>query len=228
MSTYIQVQDQLADEIRPGATAATIAGGVTQAQLKTAILNAVRYYERRLFYFNQKTATFSTVKDQEYYSSTDLADIANLIQIQAMKVTVNGSKLNMAEATFGQIDADQDGAVKSFPKFYAYFKQNLRFFPIPDAVYTITMAHHYRLAALSADADTNVWTTEAEEMIRNRARAGIAANKLRNDNMAARAKAQEIDALDALLKETRLRLHSGLLRVDAALVAGRPFNINLG
>lgn len=228
MSTYLELQNQLADEIRPGKTAATIAGGVSQANLQTAILNAVKHYERRKFYFNQKTNTFSTVADQEYYDSSGLADLATLIEILAMTVTVSGSKFPVRSADFTALNVAQDGSAKSFPDYYAYFAQKIRLYPIPDAVYTIALAYHYRPTALAVDADTNAWTTDAEELIRNRARWDIATNKLRNDPMAARAKNNEMDALREILRETKQRISNSVLRVDPALVSPRPFNIYRG
>lgn len=222
MTTYSVLQNRIAREVRTISTAA--ASGI-ESDIQSAILSAVAHYARDRFYFNTKTATFSTVVGQEYYSSSDLADIATLVTIDSLQVTIDGTKRPIGVRDFDTIDDAQDGNVTGDPEFFAYYKQNIRFYPIPNAVRTITAALVYRLAALSVAGDSNAWTTDAEELIRCRAKADLYENLLKEYDAADRMKMRCAEVLSTLKRETRLRNSNGILRMDPALVAAGGYNI---
>jgi hypothetical protein len=222
MTTYVILRNRIADDVRSVSTAAA---SDISTQIASEVLSAVAFYAREPFYFNTVTGTFSTVADQEYYSSSALADIATLSKIDAMTVTQNSIKSPIRSIAFQDIDDAQSGAVKGLPRVFAYYKQNIRFYPIPDAVYTITMAYVDKLTALSADGDSNAWTTDAEELIRARASRRLFETIVRNVERATIAGAQEQEALRALKRETRLRRSNNVLRVDAALVSRGGYDI---
>lgn len=223
MTTYVILRNRISDDVRSVSTASS---SDISSQIAAEVLSAVAYYAREPFYFNTKTNTFSTVANQEYYSSSDLSDIATLVKIFTMTVTQNSIKMPVKPISFADIDDAQTGQVIARPTYYAYFKQNIRLYPIPDAVYTMTMAYVYKLTALSADADTNAWTTDAEELIRARASRRLYENVVRNPGRAEIARMQEAEALAALKRETRMRTSPAILRVDQALVTPAGYNIN--
>jgi hypothetical protein len=218
MTTYATMRSRIEDEIYD----ATITTSVN-----SAILDAIKFYERKRFWFNQKTGAFSTVADQEYYATAANSDIPDLLHIKAMTATIDSYKTPVRPADFNWIDAAQNGAIKGFPAAFAYFNEQVRLFPIPDAVYTVTMAYHYRFAALSADADTNAWTTDAEELIRTRAKRILAMHKLWDVEMYTRLREPEQEALDALEAETRRRMSNETLMSDYP-VNSRSFDIRIG
>jgi hypothetical protein len=122
-----------------------------------------------------------------------------------MSVTQNSIELPVKPLPFETIDTAQTGQDIARPDYFAYYKQNIRLYPIPDAVYTMTMAYVYKLTALSSGSDSNAWTTDAEELIRCRAKA---------------------DLYGHLQRETRLRRSNNMLRVDDALVMPSAYDIN--
>lgn len=190
MATYLDMRTRIADELnRTDLT----------AQISKAVLSAIAKHERQRFYFNQKTATFATVADQEYYAAAAHADIPTLVTIMAATVTNSGVKSPLRVVPFDAIDDEQDGSIKGAPTVLAYFAQQVRLYPIPDAAYTVTMAYHYRLTTLSADADTNAWTNDAEELIRRAAKRIIHTDierDLEAATVAAQAEAEALDTLD--------------------------------
>jgi len=125
------------------------------------------------------------------------------------------------------IDDEQDGSVEGEPRVFAYFKENIRLYPIPDAVYTITLSYIYRLTALSADGDSNAWTTDAEELIRSGAKRRIALNYLESEVVAARFAVMEREAFTEMLAENRRRWPNTVLR-PPAMLPPNTFNINRG
>lgn len=204
--TYGALKTRIANEI---------ADSTLSAEIILAIESAIKFYERKEFWFNSKTGTFVTVAAQEYYGSAANTDIPNLIKINdPIKVTSSGYKYDIDLVSFGEIDAAQDGTRTGRPECAAYFNEQIRLYPIPDAVYTVTMAYQYRLTDLSADADENAWTDDAEELIRQRAKMVIAADVLRDVDMYNAAKEFERDAYKALKEETRARRSVSTLRTD--------------
>jgi len=233
MTTYVILQNRISDE---AAAVSTASSSLYETQIQRAILSAVAHYARERFYFNEKTNTFNTVANQEYYSSSDFSDLANLVQIHGMTVTLGSTKLPVKSVDFEMINDSQSGDAKSLPRYFAYYKQNLRLFPIPDAVYTMTLAYLYKLTALSAGSDSNAWTTDAEELIRNRAKADLRCNVMKIDDAIAERRElgragetfysyDERAAYKALKRETRLRMNNGVLRLDEGLVTPRGYDI---
>lgn len=214
MANYGDLKARIADEI---------ADSTLSSQIVLAIETAIAFYERKEFYFNTKTGTFSTVADQEYYGTAANSDIPSLIIVKSMTVTDSGYKSPVLSASFNDMDYSQTGLFTGLPRAFAYFNKQIRLYPIPDDAYTVTMAYVYRLTALSADEDENAWTEDAEELIRQRAKAIIAGDVLRDVDMYQAAKEMERDAFEALLKETRSRRSNSRLRTE--LNGGGRYNI---
>jgi hypothetical protein len=209
MSDYVTMRTRILDEY--------VNDSLSAAQVNKAIQTAIKHYERKPFYFNQKTNTFSTVANQEYYSSSDLSDIPNIVHIVSATVTASSLKCKLQPVDFGVMDDAQDGSVTGEPEQIAVFKQQIRLYPIPDSAYTITLAYIYRFSALSNDTDTNAWMVEGEELIRQRAKRTLALDYLQADDLAGRAAMLESEALDELHAEGRRRLPNTVLRPENML-----------
>ena len=130
MTTYAVMQARIADELtRTDLT----------SQIQKAILSAIKHYERTRFYFNASvTDTFSTVANQEYYGSAANAKIPNLVVIDALTVTNSSIKYALANVPFTSVEEMQNGAITGLPAAFCYYAQQIRLYPIPDAVYTVT------------------------------------------------------------------------------------------
>ena len=219
MSTYLTMITRIEDEIDDTAI---------RDQVKKAIVSAVAFYSSTKFYFNQKTFTFATVASQETYSVSDAADIETFIQVINSYVTSGGVRYTFKPVDYEELTDSQSGLHTGRPEAWAYFAQKFHVYPIPDAAYTATIAAHYKLTTLSADGDSNAWTTYAEEMIRQRAKRIIAMDITKEPSDALAAQALEEAARDALLAETRMRRGRLSLRYDPALLGGGHFDIRTG
>lgn len=210
MSTFLELKTQIADELDDPDL-------LTGGQIARAVKTAIRFYERKKLYFNSSVSlSFNTVAGQEYYGAADLAQIPYLISVDLMKATLNGVKYDVVKVDPSLIDSSQSGTVVGTPPTnYAYVAQQIRLFGIPDDVYAITLSGAtYRLADLAADADTNAWTTDAEELIRQAAKRILMSDVTKELPPGSGATPAEMMALDALRKETRLRMGSPPLRAD--------------
>lgn len=194
-------------------------------QIQRAILSAVAYYERRRFYFNEATGTFTTVSGQEYYGSSDLAAIPDMLMIDAMRLTIGDAYEVINSATFEEIDRRQTGTISGDPTLYTYFAEQIRLYPKPSEARTITVAYVKRFAAMSSTTDSNVWTTDAEGLIRSRAKWDLCTHITHDYEMAGFMKAAEQEELAALLSETSRR-KPRRLRTDFATAT--TFNIYSG
>lgn len=206
MSTYGTMQTRIADEL--------INESITTAQIQKAIQTAIAHYEREPWWFNQKVGTFSTVADQELYTATEFSDMANVVRIDSMLATSGSTDTKLRGVDYSTIEDVQDGSVSGDPTFYTRYADKIRLYPIPSSVMTMTVSYIYKLAALNADADTNAWVDECEELIRNQAKQTLCYDIIHAFDLGDRFDAQAKFAYDRLRNENRLRQPQPLLRTD--------------
>lgn len=206
MTTYSVLRTRISDEL--------VNENLTTDQINNAIQSAIAHYQRQRYYFlESRGQTFATVDAQEFYTSSDNANIDDLSLIDELTITVNTLRYPLYPRTWEWIDfVSTTTATEGPPTDYCYYAQQIRLYPIPDQVYTIRISGLIRLATLSADGDSNAWTTDGEELIRNRAKWDLATNILHADDIAMRCKATELIAAQALADETTMRLASGRIR----------------
>jgi hypothetical protein len=218
MATFLDMQTRLGDDL--------INESITTDQIKNAIRAAIKQYGRKPFWFLQTEASFPTVASQEYYSASDFSDMPDIKSIHSV-VLNNSGKSKLKDADYGSINALQNGMVTGSPSHYTYYKKQMRLYPIPDAAYTVTVSYSKQLAELSADADENDWTNEAEELIRQCAKGILALDTLHDTEMAARFSIRETKIYDSLLEENRRREPKKTLTTNIP-VMGQSFNIASG
>ena len=217
MTTYAIMKARIADEF--------VNESITTAQIENAIKTAIKHYEREGFWFNQKTGTFATVASQETYASADNADIPYIVRIDTMRSSFGNI---LKPLTNEQIEDMQDGSIEGSPGFYTRYENEIRLYPIPDTAYTITMGYVYKLTTLAADADTNAWTDECEELTRQAAKRILCTDILMQDDMAQRYAELERVAYDRIRKENKERSPLRVLRAETMPVRVDTFNINTG
>ena len=177
------------------------------AQIGYAIADAVTHYQSNPFEFLEAIETFSTVAGTEFYS--DLDDIGSIDEV---KVTVNGRKVVLEPWTYGYMESISTTTnTQSQPWAWAWYAGQMRLYPVPDAAYTITVSFKKQYGVPSSDNDSNVWTTEAEALIRAAAKKRLYRDVMRDTEGAAMAESAENEALANLTSDTN-RLASGPLR----------------
>lgn len=190
--------------------------GEYSSQTRSAILAAIRYCERKTYYFNQtRDVTFPTVDGQEWYGSSANANIPTLIQIQeAYSEDSSGERVILRRDLPVDLEILSDNsASRGEPFSYTYFNQQIRLYPVPGSeVYTIRLQlGPYRLAPLTVDGSSNAWTTEAYDMIKARAKYILQKDTLKDATLAIEAMNDFTDQELALANETSRRLSRGLI-----------------
>lgn len=163
MPTYLDMITRISDEsLRPDMA----------NQIKLCIQDAVAHYEVERFWFNQfRDRSFATVAGQEFYGTADHADIPNVLEFDAVTLSIGSTRWPLTKTGYVQIeDWNADASSRGQPTHCAYWGQQIRLYPVPDNVYPIRLSGLFKLPTLVGDSDQNAWTNDAEELIRNRAK----------------------------------------------------------
>lgn len=208
MATFQDLQTRIADELdNPN----------IGPQIQKAIVSAVAFYERRPFYFTETSFTFNTVVGQEYYTATDNPAIATAPNIERLNILFSSIRMPMTKREFEWIDDISALPIAlGVPENWAYRAEQIRVYPIPSQVWTITAYDVPRLTMLSNGTDSNAWTDPqgGEELIRTHAKIDLLLNVIRGTDMEAEIallRDQEQRALAALYAETASRKGTGVL-----------------
>jgi len=206
VTTFGTLRDRIADELdRTDLT----------SQIEREIKSAIAFYERKRFWFNEKRVDFPTVTSQEWYTATDDSDIPNLLTLDIAKIAIgSANKYPLDLKPYDELEAISDGAAADAgqPTSLAYFQKQIRLYPIPDASYSVVLSGIFALDSLSASADTNAWMTDGEALIRQRVKANIYSNVIRDPELAAEAERREIQELNALQSATTQKKATGRLQ----------------
>jgi hypothetical protein len=176
MSTFSAMRARIADKLNRNDLTAQINDAINRAITK--------YSNSDHFWFNETSATYSTVVNQESYGVVDTS-ISNIKEIDYVKITLAlNDEPEVYRRVFDEIQTLNRSRNSSDPVFYAYYQEKFYFSPIPNAVKTITVFYTKSYTDLSADADTNDFTTYAEDLIESDACEAIYADILKDQENA--------------------------------------------
>lgn len=219
MTTYGTMKARIADE--------TSASGLS-SQIASAIQSAIDHYAHKRFEFNQGELSFQTIEGQTAYGAVAHADIPNIQQIDAAKITGTGWGYDLTPTAFSEIYTSLEYTGNSIPTSIAYHDLNVHLAPRPAGGYTVKIAYIKKLSALSDDADTNAWMTLGEALIRYRAEKTLFNDVLRQYEDADRASVLEMEELRTLERRARQvidRVTSRLGDVVTLTSGGGSYNI---
>lgn len=190
--TYLQLQEQIADELgdRQDLLSPLSDSSLSLSPIQNAIQSAIAKWEREPFYFNEvyEQNLFNTVIGQELYTSAAAAMIATSPDLLKLHVLISSNRYPLRPRTWQYLeDTSVNPLVTGQPIDYAYLAEQLRFYPIPDGVYPITLSGTQRLTNLVNPTDANVWTQDAYDLIRSEAKLILAREVLNDDDVATRS-----------------------------------------
>jgi hypothetical protein len=209
MSTLAVMKARLADELsRSDLT----------SQIALAITDAIAAYASERFWFNESrtSVSFSTVDGQEFYTSSDDADIASIRKLDYAVIYVGNDVRKLEYSSPETMEyLSANGTQEGTPWSYGWYDNKIRLYPVPDAVYTIRIAAHVKVAAPATDGEaSNPWMTDAERLIRSRAKLELALHVLRDQELAA-TMAEAVKEAWSDLKSTTNQLFAGDGRITA-------------
>src|SRR5512147_2067532 len=136
MSTLTNLKNKIAEDLhRSDCT----------TQRNDAVVSAIKHYERQPFWFLEGRAELTTSASQTWYGPpSDLKGFDSLL------VTISGTKTPVDRVHSSEIDEDDPGNVTGIPSEWAYYNDNLRFYPTPNAAYVMTLSYQRSLPTETA------------------------------------------------------------------------------
>jgi hypothetical protein len=161
------------------------------AQIASAITDAILIYQKERFRFSEATfsnpRTFNTVIGQGVYTSTALADIGTLEKIDFLNIQIGNAwfPLHRYEPETVLL-YNEVNTMSGQPIGYAYMGNQLILSPVPSGIYPMQLGGFFIVPAPATDDEVgNPWMTDAERLIRARAKYEIAVHVTRNAALAA-------------------------------------------
>jgi hypothetical protein len=177
-----------------GAMKSTIADEIRRddlaAQIAQAIATAIAHYQRTRFYFTEARGpivTFNTEAGRQDYGFSDNANIPDMLAFDYVAITV-GSRVSMLQAWRPEVieDLTNNQAAIGEPYAWCWYDRLIRLYPIPGQVYPVRFPGHVKRAGPASDSEAgNLWMTEAESLIRSRAKWELAVHVLNDPGLAA-------------------------------------------
>lgn len=175
-------------------------------QISTAIDSAIRHYERESFWFLEGRAELTTSANQKWYGPpSDLKGFDSLL------VTISGSKEPVDRVHYSEIDENDPDNITGIPSEWAFYQDNLRFYPTPNQAYVLTLSYRRSLPTETASASTS-WTNEGFDLIRFHSEQDVYSNYLKDPDSAAIAEANEAKALLSLQRENTNKVATGKIK----------------
>ena len=198
MATYLETQTRIANELsRSDLT----------AEIKLAILTSIEYYKRRRFWWNESTTTDVTVASTAY-----VALPTDLVELDMLQITIGSNITELDKRSYDEIVTWRANSSAGQPTDFALYQNRVELYRVPDDVYTLTFHYVKQLTTLSADADTNTWLTEGEELIRCHAKKILYVHNLRNTAAGQDMQAMEDQVLLRLESHNQRRTATGKTR----------------
>jgi hypothetical protein len=203
MSTFAQMEARIISELHRDDIASVV---------DDYINDAIAHYQRFRFWFNEKKSMTVTVAGTDLYNwPTDLVKLDRLVMLVNSRET--GLELVAPEDIDGLgIQASDRGE----PEWYANYGKAFRLYPCPDKAYPLAQYYLFTVPAENTgSAVENMWTKEAEELIRTRAKKLLVGQFMpTGDTMswASMLDKQEHDLLQDMQRQTQESTQSGRLR----------------
>jgi len=206
MTTRATLKAEILDDLDRSSTA-------DGTRVLSAISSAIKFYQSKRFFFNESRAvTFSTADGTSDYTFASIG--TEFYRLDGVFVTISSSDVRELDRSdpleIESLIANE--ATTGQPSEYAYFDRTLRLWRIPDAIYSVRLVGHVKIAEPATD-DTanNEWFTEAYELIRCRAKAYLYAHVFPDPSMAQVMQAAEQQALGTLMLATVAKVELGRL-----------------
>lgn len=204
MTTLSLLKSTIADDLaRPDLT----------AQIAAAITQAIEFYQDEHFYWTDVTSfSFATVADQSAYTTSDSTYMVRYVETHTVFIDdSDGTRYKLGRMDpvemVGMLD---DDATSGRPVWWSRYNTTFRFYPVPDAVYTVyPIGQIERLGPASDSEPDNPWMTNGFELIRCAAKGYVYLHTMHDPDQAAIMAIAAERELGKLRRETSKRTATG-------------------
>jgi hypothetical protein len=158
--------------------------------IRNAINTAISVYQKQRFRFNEldpaNPIVFDTIAGQSTYSTNECPALATSYSLDYLNIRIGNTLMQLSQVT----PERQHLNIQLFTQFglptsYAYEGNTVILYPVPVAAYEVRVGAHLQIPGPVDDNETdNVWMTQAERLIRSRAKYEVAVHVTRNMPMA--------------------------------------------
>lgn len=218
MTDLTTMRTKIASEITRDLTLNNMSSRVT-----TAINDAIKLWEGERFMFNERRYKINAVATVEYYALVDptLQTFAGgavplgetILEIDSITATQGTTPYPLTPRTQQWFDRYQAsvGSTGGPPSDYGIYGNQLRLFPVPDAVYAINISALARIGPnpVTNDTDTNDWFTEGEMLIREQAKVLLGRFPLKDPDLVSLAQTGADNAYISLKRKMSAKAGTG-------------------
>lgn len=170
--------------------------GQLTSQAHRYINEAVEFYKKDAFAFNEELATSHTTANNEYLAlPIDWGEEYTI----SLDATGNGDYYPLNYRTYEEMEMlyIAAGQYTGIPIDYTIFREQIRLGPIPDSSYPVKMAYRVEPATATAEAQTNIFLTRANHLIKSRAGKFMSKHVLKDKD---KSNSYAVDEMEALAK----------------------------
>jgi hypothetical protein len=178
--------------------------------VRNAVLEAVEYYKTERFWFNEAQVSFDVSLTSIYSLATIIPAMVN---IDTIKIYQGSIPYVVSRSTWNKLDEIDTGtAATPTPTDYAIHHEMLRFYPTPNVTTSAVVTYHKAITMTASNTASSVWTNEAADLIRHRAKAYLYAGVLLDPAAAQVEQSMENQTLNRLFARTAKMTSSGKLK----------------
>ena len=178
--------------------------------VRNACLDAVKYYQDKRFYFNEASVNFNLSLTTQVALS---AIIPKMIAIDTFKVWSGSAPYLLERSSFSDIEKwDYETGSANTPTDYAIHHEFLRIYPRPSVTLSAQANYHKAITMSSSNSSSTVWTNEASDLIRYRAKGLLYATVLLDPQQAQVEQVLETQALTRLFSRTAKMVSSNKMK----------------
>lgn len=184
-------------------------GELEQAKID-AVADAIQHFKAEQFWFNRASGSGNTTATDATLALPTGVYVPNVVSYSGDELT---------RVPLSEIEHRTETGV---PTKWAENEEQIQLWPIPNATYAISVYGTADIDAPASGADSNIWTTEAYDLILAEAKVILCRGPLRDPEGLGLAKDARAEALSALRRESRRR-SAAPLQTD--MLVGEPFDI---
>jgi hypothetical protein len=139
-----------------------------------AVKAAIRTYETQRWWFNETSTAIATVSSQGYIDAP-----SNMLAFDELRITVSSVDCALSNVDLPQLLVLRSGRPFGRPTHYCYHADRFELAATPDSAWDCPLYYIKQLPVLSADTDTNAWTTFGENLIAHTAAMDLLIGMLR-------------------------------------------------
>lgn len=150
--TYLDVQQRVALECFDRTDLST--------EIRNGIQTTIRTYEKQRFWFNETMSALTCSVSVE-----TLAVPADYLFLSRLEIVQNSAATQLIGQPFDLIREMNTLQSVGLPTYFAEYGPKFYLSNVPDSAYPVNCFYVHKLAALSANTDTNDWLSAAEDVI---------------------------------------------------------------